>query len=128
MNNIKYEKHLQRIKNRLKESRYIHTLNVLERALELSEIYGVNTEKVALASIYHDYAKNFTNDEIREYIEKNNLKLDEIVKKNIFLAHGFIAADILKNEIKDEEILNAIMRQKRIETIKMLKNLENYRL
>ncbi|BEP29912.1 bis(5'-nucleosyl)-tetraphosphatase (symmetrical) YqeK [Helicovermis profundi] len=107
---MNYEKHKRIIKSRLKPSRFNHTLNVVKMASKLARIHGANEEKVVMGALYHDYAKNLSDQELKAYIKHNNLKIDHFVWQNIFLSHGVVAAYMLEKEhnINDLDILNAI--------------------
>ncbi|MCT4585024.1 MAG: bis(5'-nucleosyl)-tetraphosphatase (symmetrical) YqeK [Peptostreptococcaceae bacterium] len=98
------------LKKNLKNSRYKHTLGVEKSAIKLAEIYGESTEKVIISSLFHDFAKYMTNEELDSYIEQYDIKLDEIEKLDYSIIHGKVAKYIAENEynIKDLDILNSI--------------------
>jgi predicted HD superfamily hydrolase involved in NAD metabolism len=98
------------LKIRLKKSRFEHTLRVRDTALKLCSSYKADKNKVEIAALFHDFAKNMTEDELLHYIEKEGLTIDEIIKRNIQLSHGIVAADMAKKDygINDKEILDAI--------------------
>lgn len=108
----KYE--IDKIKKRLKENvskhRYTHTLGVIKAAGYLAKKYDANEESAYIAALLHDYAKNFSEEQLKEYLIKNNLQADETMLKSYQLLHGKVAAHISKVEfnIEDEDILNAI--------------------
>ena len=102
---------LARLKKNLKESRYNHVIGVKEAAIELAKVHGVSSDKAETAALFHDYAKNFTNDEMRKYIEEKNLRDETLsVCNSINLYHGIVGASIAEDEygVKDRDILNAI--------------------
>ena len=94
------EKLIERIKNDLKENlteyRYIHSLGVMEMAEELAKVYNVDVESARIAGLLHDIAKEMTKEESLEYVEKNNIAIDEVEKINVSLLHGKIGAHIAK--------------------------------
>ncbi|SHJ82463.1 bis(5'-nucleosyl)-tetraphosphatase (symmetrical) YqeK [Paramaledivibacter caminithermalis] len=98
------------VKNKLPERRYIHSLGVFETAINLAKIYNVCEKKAGIAAILHDYAKYLSKKEARHYIKKFHIKIDEVIDKQIDLAHGLIAAELVKREFKivDIDILNSI--------------------
>ena len=73
---------IERIKNDLKENlteyRYIHSLGVMEMAEELAKVYNVDVESARIAGLLHDIAKEMTKEESLEYVEKNNIAIDEV--------------------------------------------------
>ena len=75
---------IERIKNDLKENlteyRYIHSLGVMEMAEELAKVYNVDVESARIAGLLHDIAKEMTKEESLEYVEKNNIAIDEVEK------------------------------------------------
>ena len=91
---------IERIKNDLKENlteyRYIHSLGVMEMAEELAKVYNVDVESARIAGLLHDIAKEMTKEESLEYVEKNNIAIDEVEKINVSLLHGKIGAHIAK--------------------------------
>ncbi len=50
------EKALHIVKQQMHEKRYIHTIGVMETAIELAKLYG-GMKKAEVAAIFHDYAK-----------------------------------------------------------------------
>ncbi|WP_347549518.1 bis(5'-nucleosyl)-tetraphosphatase (symmetrical) YqeK [Pseudalkalibacillus hwajinpoensis] len=100
---------LELVKPHLTEHRYIHTIGVMDTAVELAVKYGANREKTELASIFHDYAKFRPKDEMREIIAENNFP-EDLLDHSSELWHAPAGAFLVRKEIgiTDEEILNAI--------------------
>lgn len=101
---------LVELEKRLKKSRFHHTLRVTDTAMSLAKKCGENVEKAEIAGLFHDLAKNLSHDELIEYIEKHGLAVDDLVLRNLYLAHGMIAADMAEREygIHDSQIIEAI--------------------
>lgn len=105
---------LELINNKIQEmlpgKRYKHSLNVANCAVKLSEIYGCDKEKAYIAGIAHDCAKYLNKDEVKYYVDKYKIVLDEIEKDNLALSHSLIGSYIAKYEfgINDKDIINAI--------------------
>ena len=99
-----------KIKEMLPQKRYRHSLNVANCAVKLSEIYGYDSKKSYIAGITHDCAKYLNKEEVKYYIDKYNITLDELEKDNLALSHSLIGSYIAKYEfgINDEDIINAI--------------------
>ena len=98
------------LEKRLKRSRFHHTLRVTDTAMELAKDCGEDVEKAEIAGLFHDLAKNLSEEELVSYIDHHGLAVDELVLRNLYLAHGMVAADIAEREygISDSEILEAI--------------------
>jgi len=95
----------------LKKKRFDHVMGVLKVAVQLSEVYGVAKEKAETAALFHDYAKNFSDEEMLKRIEAENLHDENLsVCDSINLYHGIVGASIAKKEygIDDLDILNAV--------------------
>lgn len=100
----------KRIYKMLTPVRFAHTQGVCEEAVRLAEKYGVDRQKAIIAALLHDCAKNIPENETRRLCKKYDIKLDDILDKQIYLAHSFLGAKIAKHEfnVSDKEILNAI--------------------
>ena len=48
---------LERVKSRMPEKRFIHTIGVMETAIQLAEKYGADVKAAETAAILHDVAK-----------------------------------------------------------------------
>jgi predicted HD superfamily hydrolase involved in NAD metabolism len=86
-------------------------MGVLEVALELAEAHEVSKEKAETAALFHDYAKNFTDDEMRRYVDEKNLCDEHLtICDSINLYHGIVGASIAEKKygVKDRDVLNAI--------------------
>ena len=70
---------IERIKNDVKASmsefRYNHSINVMNKAIELAKIYGVDENEAALAGLCHDIGKEIPNEEAFE--KYNRMLRDE---------------------------------------------------
>ncbi len=98
------------LKARLKEKRYIHSLNVADSALVLAEKYGGDREKSYFAGLVHDIMKNATKEEQLQIMEKGGIILSRTEKNNPKLWHAMAGEAFLRTEmcITDEEILSAV--------------------
>ena len=109
MSNMRIEKLKEDLKQTLSEKRYIHSIGVMEMAMELAKIYNVDVESAQIAGLLHDNAKEMTDEEMLQYVKKNNIKVSETEKNSIKLLHGKIGADIAKKKYGvSEEIAKAI--------------------
>ena len=103
------EKIKKDLKEMLSEHRYNHSIGVMNKAVELAKVYGVDEDKAALAGLTHDIAKNISDEEAFRIAEKNNIVIDNFIKANPKLIHGKIGAILAKqNYGLDEQIQKAI--------------------
>lgn len=101
------------LKPLMSEKRYNHSIMVMEEAKEYLEKYGNNNkeffEKTIRAALMHDIAKEMTEEEINDYIEKNNIELNIYDPINKPLIHGIVGAEkCIKEYGFDEEMANSI--------------------
>lgn len=99
------------VKSELSEKRYKHTISVVgeaKRLADLNQLTVQDTRKVALAAVFHDAAKELSNDQMAKLIEK--YQLDKKYLGNSNLAHGKLASKMITDmfNIDDEDIVNAI--------------------
>ncbi|WP_461201099.1 bis(5'-nucleosyl)-tetraphosphatase (symmetrical) YqeK [Anoxybacillus sp. TBDG-1] len=106
---MKREEALAIVRKQLKEQRYIHTVGVMETAIELAKIYGADVQKAELAAIFHDYAKFRTKEEMKRIIMEQQMPQD-LLSYSPELWHAPVGAYLVQTEvgIQDEDILQAI--------------------
>lgn len=94
----------------MSEKRYIHSVNVAKKAVELAKIYGANEEKAAIAGIVHDITKEMANDEQLDIIKSSGAELDAVEKVTKKLWHSISGAIYIRQTlgIEDEDIINAV--------------------
>lgn len=100
---------LELVKPHLTEHRYIHTIGVVDTAVDLAERFGADTHKAMLAAVFHDYAKFRPKEEMRSIIERERLG-EDLMLYGSELWHAPVGAFLVKSEIglQDDEILQAI--------------------
>lgn len=98
------------LKEMLSDKRYIHCLNTQKLASFLAQHYVVNPNKVRIAAILHDCAKDLSLESLENYLRKYSIVLDEIEKNEKQLWHGPVGAILAMERfsIRDKEILRAI--------------------
>ena len=116
-----YREHFERLKQILRidlsAERFAHSLSVMAEAESLGLCHGQNAEtleKLRLAGLLHDCAKNFCDE--RPFADIDNLcrsggsPLNEFFKDVPWLAHSFAGAVLakVKYDVTDPEVLNAI--------------------
>ncbi len=97
----------EKLKNELTPWRYSHTMSVMNLSIKLAKYYDVDETKAKIAALFHDYAKEYSEEKMMEFARK--IGVDG--KYPFFgLYHGVIASYIAKENygIQDEEILSAI--------------------
>ena len=98
------------LKERLTPKRFAHSLNVMERAVELANIHGADPQKAELAGLIHDIGKNTPIKILLQTLEKSDILLSSVDLASPPIWHapcGFLyARDALG--IRDEDVLNAI--------------------
>lgn len=100
---------LAAIKGRMTEKRYIHTIGVMETAIQLAQQYGEDPKMAETAAILHDIAKFADVAWMKDVVKEQ--KLDErLLDWDAEILHGPVGAWIAQTEfnIQHEEILNAI--------------------
>lgn len=98
------------LRGKLDDYRYIHSLGVADSARELAKIYGADEEKVYLAGLLHDIAKNMPKDEQLSLMEKGGIALNSAEKNNPALWHAMAGECYLRLHmgITDPEILGSV--------------------
>jgi predicted HD superfamily hydrolase involved in NAD metabolism len=104
------DKIVEYLKKHLKESRFNHTLGVVETAKKLAIKNGVDPKRVEIAALVHDCAKNMKLEESLKILKDKNIKLDAVLEASPQLLHGKVGAIIGKSifGIQDDEILSAV--------------------
>ncbi|MBS4173607.1 bis(5'-nucleosyl)-tetraphosphatase (symmetrical) YqeK [Bacillus sp. FJAT-49736] len=102
-------KALQIVKEQLTEKRYVHTVGVMETAIELARMYGADEKKAEISAIFHDYAKFRPLDEMKRIIRDQHFD-PRLLKFNPELWHAPVGAYLVEKEvgITDSEILSGI--------------------
>lgn len=97
------------LKKNLSEFRYDHSIMVAEESKKLAHQYHLDEEKAYVAGLVHDIAKEFSNEENVEWIEKYNLSKELLLPEFKKIIHADIGAVVVKEKYGlDEEICNAV--------------------
>lgn len=98
------------IREKLKESRFVHSLNVADSAKYLARRYGCDEEKAYTAGLLHDVMKNADGDEMLSEISDAGWSLTDCEKANDKLWHAVAGAAYMKNRlgIEDAELIEAV--------------------
>ncbi|NMA86887.1 MAG: HD domain-containing protein [Tissierellia bacterium] len=100
----------EKLKRDIGVGRYNHSLLVMETSVELAKFYNCSIEEAKLAGLLHDCGKFQDKTKILKTIAEFDIILDNIMEKNIALAHGPLGEFIAKEKynIQNENVLNAI--------------------
>lgn len=103
------EEILEKMQRTMKPKRFEHCLRVEKKSRQLAERYGANPDKAALAGLLHDYAKNLSDEEFLQLIEKYRLD-PELKNWNNSVWHGKVGIYKIQEDfhLQDAEILQAI--------------------
>ncbi|MCY6959727.1 bis(5'-nucleosyl)-tetraphosphatase (symmetrical) YqeK [Clostridium brassicae] len=104
------DKIVQYLKENLKESRFKHSISVMDTAIKLADIYGEDIEKAKIAGLVHDCAKYLQRERMLSVAREYGYDITKVCFKNSSLLHGVAGAYVAKNiiGIEDEDILNSI--------------------
>lgn len=115
MINMAYtDKKIDEIQNWLKENlyeeRYIHSLGVMEAAVELAQMFEIDIERARLTGLLHDAAKCFSNEKLLEIIHNHIPDVKDCELLNYKTLHAPVSAWLAKEQfgIEDKEILDTI--------------------
>ena len=100
---------LKLVAEQITERRYVHTLGVMQTAIQLANRFGDDPKKAELAAIFHDYAKFRPKEEMKRIIEEQGMP-GQLLVHNSELWHAPVGAYLVEKEvgITDQDVLNAI--------------------
>lgn len=98
------------LKERLKPSRFEHTLGVAQTALELARENGFPEGKAYIAGLVHDCAKNLSDGEMDDMADEAGADAEERLVRQVL--HAPVGALVAQKRygINDPEILQAVRR------------------
>ncbi len=100
----------KKMKKKLNEYRYEHTLGVMYTSAALAMRHGIDLEQALLAGLLHDCAKCYSDEKKFELCEKYGVGLTEVERQNTALIHAKLGAVLAreKYEIDSEDVCHAI--------------------
>jgi len=100
----------KKLKEKLKPSRYEHTLSVSFTCMALAMRYGYPLDKAELAGLLHDCAKRYDDQTILELCEKHGIEVTPAERLALPVLHAKYGAWMAEHrfEVQDREILDAI--------------------
>ena len=102
---------LEEIRKRLSEKRFIHSVNVAEKAEYLAKKYGADEKKAYTAGLLHDIMKDTPKEIQLDMLEnKYGQNLSGVEKANHKLYHAMSGALFIERELNvtDREIIDAV--------------------
>lgn len=104
------EKILDRLKSKINDKRFEHSIGVEYTAACLAFVHGADLEKARLAGLLHDCAKGIPTKEKLEKAKKHGLSINQFEMSNPDLLHAKLGAYYAKAKynVADEDVLNAI--------------------
>ena len=104
------DKMIMRLKTKISEKRFEHSLGVEYTAACLAMVHGADMEKARLAGLLHDCAKGIPAKEKLEKARKHGLFVSKYEEKNPDMLHAKLGAHYAryKYDVYDEEVLSAI--------------------
>lgn len=100
----------KKLKEKLKPSRYEHTLSVSFTCMALAMRYGYPLDKAELAGLLHDCAKRYDDQTILELCEKHGIEVTSAERLALPVLHAKYGAWMAERQfdVQDREILDAI--------------------
>lgn len=108
--NEKYSEYIALIRERLDDYRFHHSMCVAEKAVELANLYGADTEKAYVAGLLHDVCKNLKDEEQLQFFTSSAIMLTDAQRVSPKVWHAMSGAYYVENiiGIDDEEIISAV--------------------
>lgn len=99
-----------KMKKKLDQFRYEHTLGVMYTAAALAMRHDVDMEEALLAGLLHDCAKCYSDEKKFELCKKYGVVLTEFEKKNTALIHARLGAALAKEKygVDSDDVCYAI--------------------
>lgn len=100
----------KKMKKKLNEYRYEHTLGVMYTSAALAMRHGVDLEQALVAGLLHDCAKCYSDEKKFELCEKYGVVLTAVERQNTALIHAKLGAVLAreKYEVDSENVCQAI--------------------
>ena len=100
----------KKMKKKLNEYRYEHTLGVMYTSAALAMRHGVDLEQALVAGLLHDCAKCYSDEKKFELCEKYGVVLTVVERQNTALIHAKLGAVLAreKYEVDSEDVCQAI--------------------
>ncbi len=97
------------LEKKVSQKRFRHSVSTYHKAIEIAKLNNLDLEKVGVAALLHDYAKEESYDNIAKIMSKQfpNKNTDGV---DMGLFHGYAGAVLVKQDLgfTDQDILDAI--------------------
>ncbi len=105
-----FEQMQEQLKQDLKPDRYIHTMGVVDTAVQLALHYHADAGQARIAALLHDCAKYIPMEERIDYCRSHQVEVTEAEEENLTLLHAKCGSIRAQEEygISDPDILHAI--------------------
>jgi len=113
MDDLSLERIKSYLQRNLSRDRFFHSLEVVKTAEKLARIHkGINLEKVRLAGLVHDMARDLSPEKLIKLACKFRINIDSFTKNHPILLHAPVGASLSRKKfgIHDKEVLQAIER------------------
>ncbi len=102
--------YIELLRSRLKEPRFLHSLNVAESAVMLAKRFGADEDKAYLAGLLHDITKNESDENQLQIMESGGIILSKTQRANSKLWHAMSGMVYLRDVlgITDPDVLGAV--------------------
>lgn len=107
---MNYDEIYKSIKEKISQKRFNHILGVVETAKMLANLYNEDIEKAMIASILHDNAREYTQDEMERLYTYYGYEFEGNQEKDPALLHSRVGAILTRATygIDDIYIINAV--------------------
>jgi predicted HD superfamily hydrolase involved in NAD metabolism len=87
-----------------------HVLRVVDEALRLAQIHGVDREAATIAALGHDLLRAHSPERLLHIAEEQGYPMDEVDRMEPVLLHGPLAVPILREQYRvlDADVLGAV--------------------
>lgn len=99
---LSYTELEKEVKSHIKESRYLHSLGVVEISSELAKRFSLNVSDAKYMAIFHDYSRYDSKLLDIPLIKLNGFTLIEEEERNPVLLHGPLAASLFDDVARGE--------------------------
>lgn len=84
------------LKERVKPTRFKHSVSVAKTAKLMAKAYGVDPDMAKMAGLLHDWDKALSDEELRDRVDTYGIELDPYMVENMpWLLHGYTGAAAL---------------------------------
>ena len=90
------------VEKKIKHSRFVHSLGVVEVCEALAKRFSLETEKAKICGIYHDAYRYDGNEDSIAYLEERGVEIFPEERENPMLLHGALASVHFSSDLGEE--------------------------